>query len=76
MYADVATLIKAYMKSEKVSSVPAFARKLRIPEKDIYVALGTGTEKRVTQRLVDALAMRYGGDFSFLLNEYKASRPN
>ena len=38
MYADVATLIKAYMRSEKVSSVPAFARKLRIPVKDVYVA--------------------------------------
>lgn len=76
MYADVATLIKAYMRSEKVSSVPAFARRLGIPEKDVYVALGTGVEKRVTKRLVDALAVRYGGDFSFLLNEYKASRPN
>lgn len=76
MYADVATLIKAYMRAEKVSSVPAFAKRLRIPVKDVYVALGTGVEKRVTKRLVDALAMRYGGDFSFLLNEYKASRPN
>lgn len=76
MYADVGTLIKAYMKSEKVASVPAFARRLGIPEKDVYVALGTGREMRVTQRLVDALAMRYGGDFSFLLNEYKTSRPN
>lgn len=76
MYADVATLIKAYMKSENVSSVPAFARRLRIPEKDVYVALGTGRESRVTKRLVEALAMRYGGDFSFLLNEYKTSRPN
>ena len=76
MYADVGTLIKGYMKAEKVPSVPAFARRLGIPEKDVYVALGTGVEKRVTKRLVDALAMRYGGDFSFLLNEYKASRPN
>ena len=76
MYADVATLIKAYMKAENVSSVPAFARRLRIPEKDVYVALGTGRELRVTKRLVEALAMRYGGDFSFLLDEYKTSRPN
>ena len=76
MYADVGTLIKAYMKAEKVPSVPAFARRLGIPEKDVYVALGTGREMRVTKRLVDALAMRYGGDFSFLLNEYKTSRPN
>lgn len=76
MYADVGTLIKGYMKAEKVPSVPAFARRLGIPEKDVYVALGTGAEKRVTQRLVDALAKRYGGDFSFLLNEYKTSRPN
>lgn len=76
MYADVAALIKAYMNAENVSSVPAFARRLRIPEKDVYVALGTGRETRVTKRLVEALALRYGGDFSFLLNEYKASRPN
>lgn len=76
MYADVGTLIKGYMKAEKVPSVPAFARRLGIPEKDVYVALGTGREMRVTKRLVDALAMRYGGDFSFLLNEYKTSRPN
>ena len=76
MYADVGTLIKGYMKAENVPSVPAFARRLGIPEKDVYVALGTGVEKRVTKRLVDALAMRYGGDFSFLLNEYKTSRPN
>lgn len=76
MYADVGTLIKGYMKAEKVPSVPAFARRLGIPEKDVYVALGTGVEKRVTKRLVDALAKRYGGDFSFLLNEYKTSRPN
>ena len=76
MYADVGTLIKGYMKAEKVPSVPEFARRLGIPEKDVYVALGTGVEKRVTKRLVDALAMRYGGDFSFLLNEYKTSRPN
>ena len=76
MYADVGTLIKGYMKAEKVLSVPVFARRLGIPEKDVYVALGTGVEKRVTKRLVDALAMRYGGDFSFLLNEYKTSRPN
>lgn len=76
MYADVGTLIKGYMKAEKVPSVPAFARRLGIPEKDVYVALGTGREMRVTKRLVEALAMRYGGDFSFLLNEYKTSRPN
>lgn len=76
MYADVGTLIRAYMKAENVSSVPAFARRLGIPEKDVYVALGTGREMRVTKRLVDALATRYGGDFSFLLNEYKTSRPN
>ena len=76
MYADVGTLIKAYMKAENGPSVPAVARRLGIPEKDVYVALGTGREMRVTKRLVDALAMRYGGDFSFLLNEYKTSRPN
>lgn len=76
MYADVVTLIKAYMKAENVSSVAAFARKLRIPERDIYAALGTDREPRVTNRLAGALAMRYGGDFSFLLNEYKASRTN
>lgn len=76
MYADVVTLIKAYMKSENVSSVAAFARRLRIPERDVYIAMGTDREARVTKRLTEALAMRYGGDFSFLLNEYKASRPN
>lgn len=76
MYADVVTLIKAYMKAENVSSVAAFARRLRIPERDIYAALGKDRETRVTKRLTEALAARYGGDFSFLLNEYKTSRPN
>ena len=76
MYADVVTLIKAYMKTENVSSVAAFARRLRIPERDIHAAMGKDRETRVTKRLAEALAKRYGGDFSFLLNEYKTSRPN
>lgn len=76
MFVNVCTLIKAYMKSENVSSVAAFARMLNIPDKDIYAALGTGKETYVTRRLTEALSMRYGGDFSFLLNEYKTSRAN
>ena len=76
MFVNVCTLIKAYMKSENVSSAAAFARILNIPEKDIYAALGTGKETYVTRRLTEALSLRYGGDFSFLLNEYKTSRAN
>lgn len=76
MFVNAGVLIKAYMKSENVSSVAAFARMLNIPEKDVYAALGTGKETYVTRRLTEALSLRYGGDFSFLLNEYKTSRAN
>lgn len=72
MYIDATTLIKAYMKAEGDLSVGQFAKLLGVSSHVVDHALFRKDNKVITRTLADALAKRYGGDFSFLLNEFKS----
>lgn len=72
MYIDATTLIKAYMKAEGDLSVGQFAKLLGVSIHIVDHALFRKDNKTISRTLTDALAKRYGGDFSFLLNEFKS----